>query len=109
AVAVATNTVPAALGTDTGGSARIPAAFCGIAGLRPTHGTIPMDGIQPLAPSMDTPAVLARTARECARLHQQLDSTTTDSPTGIADRRIGWPSMLWTDKADPEVRELLDA
>src|SRR6202043_2404017 len=54
AVAVATGDADVAYGTDTGGSVRIPAACCGIAGLKTTWGRVPVDGVYPLAPSMDT-------------------------------------------------------
>jgi len=60
AVAVARGDVDFALGTDTGGSVRLPAAFCGIYGLRPTHGLVPVDGVVPLAPSFDTVGWFAR-------------------------------------------------
>ena len=60
AVAVATGAADVALGTDTGGSIRIPAACCGVAGLKTTHGRIPVTGVWPLAPSMDTVGPLAR-------------------------------------------------
>ena len=53
AVAVATGAVPLSLVSDTGGSARIPAAFCGVWGLKGTHGRLPLDGMMPLAPEMD--------------------------------------------------------
>ncbi|MEA2971569.1 MAG: amidase [Actinomycetota bacterium] len=60
AVAVATGEADVALGTDTGGSNRIPAACCGVAGLKTTHGRIPLTGVSPLAPSLDTVGPLAR-------------------------------------------------
>lgn len=60
AVAVACGEVDFALGTDTCGSVRVPASHCGVWGLRPTHGAIPLDGVCPLAPSFDTVGILAR-------------------------------------------------
>ncbi|WP_251037627.1 amidase [Paenibacillus albidus] len=54
AVAVASGCVDFALGTDTGGSIRVPSAYCGVYGFRPTHGTVPMEGVIPLAPGFDT-------------------------------------------------------
>ncbi|MEA2826480.1 MAG: amidase [Actinomycetota bacterium] len=60
AVAVATGEADVALGTDTGGSIRIPAACCGVAGLKTTHGRVPLTGVWPLAPSFDTVGPLAR-------------------------------------------------
>ncbi|WP_255632159.1 amidase family protein [Xenophilus sp. Marseille-Q4582] len=72
ACAVATGQADAALGTDTNGSVRIPAAFCGIAGLRPSHGRYPMDGVMPLAPSMDTVGPMARQVETLALLDAAL-------------------------------------
>lgn len=64
AAAVAAGTVPIALGTDTGGSVRVPAALCGIYGLKVTHGLIPLDGVFPLVPSLDTVGALAATLED---------------------------------------------
>lgn len=68
AVALASGLLPAALGTDTGGSIRIPAAFCGVAGLKPTAGLVSLAGVFPLSPSLDHAGPMARTSRDCAYL-----------------------------------------
>lgn len=60
AVAVAAGAVDFALGTDTGGSVRVPSAYCGVYGFRPTHGAVAMDGVIPLAPSFDTVGWMAQ-------------------------------------------------
>ena len=66
AAAVAADVVPLALGTDTGGSVRAPAAYCGIVGLKPSFGLLPLDGIHPLSPSLDHLGILARSAKDAA-------------------------------------------
>ena len=71
AAAVAAGLVPFALGTDTGGSIRVPASYCGLVGVRPTHGALSLDGVLRLAPSFDTVGWLAadvRTAAEVGRV-----------------------------------------
>jgi amidase len=83
AAAVASACVDFALGTDTGGSVRVPACYCGIYGMRPTHGRIPIAGVMPLAPEFDTVGWFAREARileECGLvlLHEKLDGKTVE-------------------------------
>ncbi|MBO0772595.1 MAG: amidase, partial [Actinobacteria bacterium] len=68
AALVAAGVCDLALGTDTGGSVRIPAAYCGVTGLKPTYGLLPADGIFPLSPSCDHPGTLTSTVRGAAEL-----------------------------------------
>lgn len=70
AAGVAAGLFMAALGSDTGGSVRMPAAFCGVTGLMPTAGAVPRDGCVPLGYSMDRVGPLARSARDCAAVHE---------------------------------------
>jgi aspartyl-tRNA(Asn)/glutamyl-tRNA(Gln) amidotransferase subunit A len=71
-VAVAARLAPWAIGTDTGGSVRLPASWCGITGLKTTIGRISTQGILPLSPSLDTPGPMARTIRDVALLYDVL-------------------------------------
>ena len=72
AAAVSAGIVPAALGTDTGGSVRAPAALCGIVGLKVSNGRIPLDGVFPLAPSLDTVGPLTRTVGDARLLYRAM-------------------------------------
>lgn len=107
AAALAAGLVEAALGTDSGGSIRIPAACCGITGFKPTFGLVPLDGCFPLAPSFDHAGVMARDVAGCARMMEALvpgfAPAALDSP---ADVRVG---VAWTESADPLVRARVEA
>jgi aspartyl-tRNA(Asn)/glutamyl-tRNA(Gln) amidotransferase subunit A len=72
AAAVAAGMVPAAIGSDTAGSIRIPASFCGVVGFKPTYDAVSRDGVFPLAPSLDTVGTLARTVADAARVFRAI-------------------------------------
>ena len=77
---VAASLMLGGLGSDTGGSIRIPAALCGVSGLKPTYGRVPRSGVVPLAYSLDTVGPIARTARCCAHLLQAIAGPDEDDP-----------------------------
>src|ERR1700719_3671373 len=74
-VAVAAGFAPWAIGTDTGGSVRLPASWCGLSGLKTTIGQVSTYGILPLAPSLDTPGPMARTVEDAALLYSVMQGT----------------------------------
>ncbi|MFJ3408033.1 amidase family protein [Promicromonospora sp. NPDC090134] len=102
ATAVAAGQASVALGTDTGGSVRVPAAYQGLWGIRPTHGAVPAGGLLPLAPSFDTVGWLARDVGTLARLGEVL------LPADSAPLPDGAPLVVsdaLLDLATPEVRD----
>jgi len=97
AAAVAAGLALGALGSDTGGSIRLPAAYCGIAGLKPTPGLVSRRGVIPLAPSLDTAGPMAWTAQDCAILldtlagHDPADPASVPGPTVSYAQAIAAP------------------
>jgi Asp-tRNA(Asn)/Glu-tRNA(Gln) amidotransferase A subunit family amidase len=88
-----------ALGTDSAGSIRLPAACCGVVGFKPTHGLVPVDGVFPLAPSFD---VVGPMAREVAMCTQVMDFFV--EPSGLVDSlEEASAAVAWTEQADPLV------
>ena len=105
--ALAAGLADAALGSDSGGSIRIPAACCGVVGMKVSFGLVPIDGCWPLAPSYDTAGPMARDVAGCERMLEAMapgfEAAELDS---LADLRVG---VAWTDRADPLVRERVEA
>lgn len=87
AAALAARQVPMALGTDTGGSLRLPSAFCGTSAIRPTHGLIPRNGVMTLAPSFDAVGPMARSARDCLLLLRVLAGEPGSLAAPVVDLR----------------------
>lgn len=121
---VAARVVYGALGSDTGGSIRIPSAMCGTVGIKPTQGRVSRYGLMPLSYSFDTAGPLARTARDAARMldviagHDPLDPTSSTHPADsceaacgrdIKGLRIGIPENYFFDEMAPEVSSALAA
>lgn len=95
------------LGTDTGGSCRIPAAFCGVVGYKPTQRRIPNQGVLPLSPTLDSVGPLARSVQCCATIDAVLAGTAPAPLPEMALRglRLAVPATLVMDEAEPEVTE----
>ncbi len=123
AAAVAAGLVPVALGSDTGGSVRQPASFCGVIGLKPTWGRVSRSGLVAFASSLDQIGVFARSARDCARVlgvvagHDPLDATSSLEPVpdyeegldaGLAGMRVGIVDGTW-EELDDEMRSSFES
>ena len=121
--AVAARLTFAALGSDTGGSVRMPAHFCGVTGLKTTYGRISRAGAMPLSQSLDTVGPLARSAADCALLLALMAGADPDDPTAsmtpVADYlaattapikglRIGVPTSFYVDDLDADVATVLN-
>lgn len=104
AAAVAGGLVPAALGTDTGGSVRNPAALCGVAGLKTAAGQLPWDGIAAMAPTQDTVGVLAATVADCALVADRLGLGRRER----GPRRVGLVADAWARRTEPEITAAVD-
>src|SRR6266705_1555038 len=121
--AVAARLTFAALGSDTGGSIRMPAHFCGVTGLKTTVGRVSRAGAMPLSQSLDTVGPLAQSAEDCALLLGLMagadpeDLTASSAPVpdymaataaSIKGLKIGVPTAFYVDDLDPEVARILD-
>jgi Asp-tRNA(Asn)/Glu-tRNA(Gln) amidotransferase A subunit family amidase len=103
AAAIAAGDVSLALGTDSAGSIRIPAAWCGVVGLKPTHGLVSVEGCFPLAPSYDVVGPMASTVDGCERLLRALGPGF--EPVELESLEELEVGIAWLDRADPLVRE----
>ena len=99
--ALAAGLAEVALGTDSAGSIRIPAAWCGVVGFKPTWGLVPLDGCFPLAPSYDTAGPMARTVDACVDAMRALVPGFATTALELEELRVG---VAWTELADPLVR-----
>src|SRR5665213_1825798 len=121
--AVAARLTFAALGSDTGGSVRMPAHFCGVTGLKTTVGRVSRAGAMPLSQSLDTVGPLARSAEDCALLMGLMAGADPEDPTAVdlpvpdyvaatkgslRGIRIGVPTAFYIDDLDAEVARVLD-
>ncbi|MCF8209296.1 MAG: Asp-tRNA(Asn)/Glu-tRNA(Gln) amidotransferase subunit GatA [Rhodoferax sp.] len=125
AAAVAARLAPATTGTDTGGSIRQPAAFCGVTGIKPTYGRASRYGMVAFASSLDQAGPMARSAQDCALLLSAMcgpdldrDSTSLDQPKedfslqleqSLAGLRIGIPQEFFGEGLSADVRMAIDA
>jgi aspartyl-tRNA(Asn)/glutamyl-tRNA(Gln) amidotransferase subunit A len=106
---VAARAAFAALGSDTGGSVRLPAAFCGIAGVRPAHGRVSVENILPLCPSLDTVGPLTRTVEDAGLMLEVIaPGFVCDLEKPIAGLRIGRPRNVFYEGCDAEIAAAME-
>jgi aspartyl-tRNA(Asn)/glutamyl-tRNA(Gln) amidotransferase subunit A len=101
AAALAGGLADAALGSDSAGSIRIPAACCGVVGFKPSFGLVPIDGCFPLAPSFDHAGPMAREVAECRRMMEALVPSVERVDVDLSDLMVG---VAWLGEAEPLVR-----
>jgi aspartyl-tRNA(Asn)/glutamyl-tRNA(Gln) amidotransferase subunit A len=107
AAALAAGLAEAALGSDSGGSVRIPAACCGVVGFKPSHGLVPLDGCFPLAPSFDHVGPMALDVPSCARMMESLaPGFEAGGPRSLEEVEVG---VAWLELAEPLVRARVEA
>ena len=94
AAAVASGMIPLAIGTDTGGSIRMPSALCGIAGFKPTYGRIPRDGVLDLSWSMDHVGPMARTTEDCAFIMNAVADKDLIDPSSSSEKKPDFTSQI---------------
>jgi aspartyl-tRNA(Asn)/glutamyl-tRNA(Gln) amidotransferase subunit A len=105
AISVADGMVAGAIGTDTGGSVRIPAALNGLVGFKPTARRVPLDGVLPLSRSLDSAGPIAKSVADCALLDQVLtaDKNGVPAPTHLRGLRFAVPKTVFLDDLSPAV------
>ena len=109
AIAVVSGLAAGALGSDTGGSIRIPAALCGCVGLKPTYGAIPLEGVFPLGFSLDHAGPLTRTVDDARFLFEILAGRRLRAAPGTAGLTVGLLRGPWLDRVEPGVAERVGA
>ena len=107
AAGLAAGLVDAALGTDSAGSIRLPAACCGVVGFKPTFAAVPVDGVFPLAPSFDHAGPMGRSVGDCERMMEALAPGYRALELGSLDDVSA--GVAWLEHADPLVRERVEA
>jgi aspartyl-tRNA(Asn)/glutamyl-tRNA(Gln) amidotransferase subunit A len=109
AVAVAAGLCAFAIGSDTGGSVRLPASLCGIFGLKTTVGLWPTDGVFPLSPTLDSIGLLTRSAEDAAIAFAVLTGRPIPTAASLRALRLGLPEEFFFDELDPTVAQCIDA
>jgi aspartyl-tRNA(Asn)/glutamyl-tRNA(Gln) amidotransferase subunit A len=108
-VAVASAMCGFAIGTDTGGSVRLPACFCGVFGHKTSPGLYPVDGVYPLSPVLDTIGTLTRSAIDAALVYSCLTGEKLPDPVKLGGMRLARPDSYYFDSIDANVKACFDA